>query len=312
MQRVADVRVLDSHAPQFSADLDLYTLPRTSVFSLGLPSTRVLVPEGSGFVSVNLIKQGHIQSYSSKKRRVWDSSAAYVVHHDRHHLEFTSSEDLITHAFCFDQSLLLEYARVFQARDEPDLEEVCGDFVLESKAGGCFTRYAEFVWNALSNKALSSCLRGVEEIEDSLWALLLAAIQRQQKNRPPTIQGYARKVRIAEDYILGKLADTIRVSDIASEIQVSVPTLNRAFRAIHGMGPKAFVKARRLESVRRDLMQADSQVTSVTDIATKYSFWHLGQFSIDYRNSFDELPSETLRRTETIVRINRPGFEPKQ
>ena len=93
------------------------------------------------------------------------------------------------------------------------------------------------------------------------------------------------------------LETTLRVVDIAAAVGVSVPTLNRAFRKCHGMGPKAFVKMRRLDRVRSDLLRADPQRTTVTAIATKYAFWHLSQFAVDYKRAFHEAPSDTLRRS---------------
>jgi hypothetical protein len=34
----------------------------------------------------------------------------------------------------------------------------------------------------------------------------------------------------------------------------------------------------------------------VSAVANRWGFWHLGQLAADYRNLFDELPSETLAR----------------
>ena len=73
-------------------------------------------------------------------------------------------------------------------------------------------------------------------------------------------------------------------------------TLSRAFKKRYGMGPMTFLKERRLEHAQRTLLAADSESTSVTEIATQLGFYHLGQFSKDYRQAFQELPSETLRR----------------
>ena len=87
------------------------------------------------------------------------------------------------------------------------------------------------------------------------------------------------------------------VADIAAAVGVSVPTLNRAFRQCHGVGPKAFVKLRRLERIRGELMKAEPQTTSVTEIATAHGFWHLSQFAADYKKAFHETPSQTVRRT---------------
>ncbi len=47
--------------------------------------------------------------------------------------------------------------------------------------------------------------------------------------------------------------------------------------------------------VRDRLLTARNEGKTVTDIAMKYSFFHLGQFAVDYRKIFGESPSETLR-----------------
>lgn len=50
------------------------------------------------------------------------------------------------------------------------------------------------------------------------------------------------------------------------------------------------------EVPQRELLMADSHSTTVTDIAMRFGFCHLGQFAADYRKAFQELPSETLWR----------------
>ncbi len=57
----------------------------------------------------------------------------------------------------------------------------------------------------------------------------------------------------------------------------------------------AFMKQRRLEMVRGQLLTARDEGKTVTGIAIEHNFFHLGQFSVDYRKIFGESPSETLR-----------------
>jgi AraC family ethanolamine operon transcriptional activator len=40
--------------------------------------------------------------------------------------------------------------------------------------------------------------------------------------------------------------------------------------------------------------------TGVQDVAARWGFWHLGQFSLDYKRQFGELPSATLRAARQI------------
>ena len=51
----------------------------------------------------------------------------------------------------------------------------------------------------------------------------------------------------------------------------------------------------RLACVREDLSRADTD-ESVTQIAMKWGFRHLGRFAVGYRNRFGETPSQTRRR----------------
>lgn len=57
-----------------------------------------------------------------------------------------------------------------------------------------------------------------------------------------------------------------------------------------------YLKNRRLERARADLADTapDSGIT-VTDIASRWGFAHLGRFAVTYRARFGESPSQTLR-----------------
>ena len=297
MRPVANVHVQEVHARRFSAEMQLFKLPRTAFFSLKMPNARVAVPAGSGFVSVNFVLSGHARTGSPKRGCEWDMGTAHVINHENHRFDFTSGKALSSLALCFQQPLLQDYARKFHGRNDSPLEQISGDSILDSNAGACLTRYAKFIWGELNHGgAFLQSAHATEEIEDSLWALLLSATR---DDRPESAQqhssGYATYVKPAEEFILGQLDMPLRVADIAAAVGVSVPTLNRAFRKCHGMGPKAFVKQQRLERVRSELRRADPRSTTVSAIASKYAFWHQGQFAADYKKAFRETPASTLR-----------------
>lgn len=298
MRPIAAVQVKEVLGHRFSAGMQLCQLPRTSFFSLKIPSARVVVPEGSGFVGVTILTAGRMRTASPARGSQWETGTAHVINHDEYRYDFTSDENLESIALCFQKPLLQEYARKFHGRDVSGVEQITAESIHDSNAGACFMRYATFVWEELNRGGdfLRSPL-ATEEIEDSLWALMLSAIHGEHsENGLQRSGGYGIYVKPAEEFILGHLDTPIRVADIAAAVGVSVPTLNRAFRKCHGMGPKAFVKRRRLDRVRSELRRADPEATSVTEIATKYAFWHLSQFASDYQKQFGELPSMTLRR----------------
>ena len=84
------------------------------------------------------------------------------------------------------------------------------------------------------------------------------------------------------------------IPEICKAIRVSDWTLRMVCQEHLGMGPKRYLLLRRMHLARRALRQAASDATSVTDIATRYGFWHLGRFAVEYQSLFGESPSATL------------------
>jgi len=83
------------------------------------------------------------------------------------------------------------------------------------------------------------------------------------------------------------------IGSICQAVHCSFSTLERAFRKQVGIGPKGYLMAHRLNGIRRELLLANGQ-EQVSDIAIRWSFWHMGKFAADYRRAFGELPSQTL------------------
>jgi len=69
--------------------------------------------------------------------------------------------------------------------------------------------------------------------------------------------------------------------------------LNYCFQEVLGQSPVKYLRSVRLNGARRALR--DGTADSVQAAATRWGFWHLGQFAQDYRRQFGELPSQTLR-----------------
>jgi AraC family ethanolamine operon transcriptional activator len=84
----------------------------------------------------------------------------------------------------------------------------------------------------------------------------------------------------------------LSVAELSIRLNVSRRTLQNAVANTLDMSPLGLLRALRLSEVRREIGSA----TSVTDIATRWGFWHFGYFARNYRAMFGELPSETLAR----------------
>ena len=86
---------------------------------------------------------------------------------------------------------------------------------------------------------------------------------------------------------------------------VSLRQLQHAFKAYTGMAPTQWLRLRRLNSARRELLSRTPTQTTVAEVAMHWSFWHLGRFSSSYRALFKELPSDTLKRASATQPIGR-------
>ncbi|TWT85024.1 transcriptional regulator EutR [Planctomycetes bacterium CA13] len=101
----------------------------------------------------------------------------------------------------------------------------------------------------------------------------------------------------AETFIEQHASEEIRVRDLVRVSCVSERTLEYAFMDQFGIGPKQFLNAYRLCMARRQLQTSDLKTTRVANIANAWGFWHMGQFAADYRERYEESPSDTLRRS---------------
>ena len=109
-----------------------------------------------------------------------------------------------------------------------------------------------------------------------------------------------RPMRRARDYIDEHISRKILLSDVAGAAGIGVRRLQMMFRAETGKTPVQFILERRLDRARLDLRAAAGSGISVGEIAERWGFAHMGDFTRRYRARFSELPSLT-RRTD------RPG-----
>jgi AraC family transcriptional regulator, ethanolamine operon transcriptional activator len=84
----------------------------------------------------------------------------------------------------------------------------------------------------------------------------------------------------------------LSIAELCVQLGISRRTLQYAFQDALNLNPIAYLRAVRLNHVRRELRVGDS----VTSAATKWGFWHLSSFAHDYRVMFGELPSVASKR----------------
>ncbi len=88
----------------------------------------------------------------------------------------------------------------------------------------------------------------------------------------------------------------LSAGSLARRVGVSTRALQTAFREHLGVTPLQYLRQVRLRRVHEDLLankRADG--TTVSAVASRWGFSHLGRFAKDYRSRYGETPSQTLR-----------------
>jgi AraC-like DNA-binding protein len=114
-----------------------------------------------------------------------------------------------------------------------------------------------------------------------------AALRRRDRPIAP------RSVKRAIDYIQAHIEAPITLADLVAVAGVPGRTLFHNFQAFKGASPMRYVRDQRFDRARRELLGAAPDAT-VTRIALRWGFAHMGRFAVDYRRRFGESPSDTL------------------
>lgn len=221
---------------------------------------------------------------------------SFCVLNPNRHLKVELSEDFeqLTVRLCGDavrQSLLRLCYRDF---NQP-LEFKPQAYSLDRQAAG-FGRLVKTICEDMSGTTAAFNHPSVSEhLEQALVNLLLTSFDHSHTgllvNETAVPSPYFLKR--AEEYLAEHLCQPLSVLELASIAGTSVRSLQSAFRHYKGTTPTAYLREKRLERVRQELLTASSTGRSITDIALAYGFTHLSKFSHYYKTRFGELPSET-------------------
>ena len=98
------------------------------------------------------------------------------------------------------------------------------------------------------------------------------------------------------DQVYAHMDGKINIESLAKQHNVSERTLQLSCKSLFGFSPSMLLRQMKLNLVYRDLKEADVQSETVSRIAQKWGFNHMGRFSNYYTELFGENPSQTLKR----------------
>ncbi len=276
----------------FSARLEAWKLPRTGLFRIELDQGRAIHESQRDFIGVTLPLEAHFEVHRGPAAGRFAPGSAHVLN-DTSSFDLRSrrSQMLVAN---LDTGLVQSHVDAYMPdAAEGELEE---RLIASEPRAGSLLRYLGWVGRELQQEGTSLRMPLVaREVENALASLLVEACLDNDRGG----EGYASEpaVRRAEEFLAASLSRPICLPDVARAAGVPTRTLIRAFTNEHGLGPIAFLRQRRLDAAHQDLLAATRTETSVTAVAVQYGFAHLGRFAAEYRRTFGELPSATLRRS---------------
>jgi AraC family ethanolamine operon transcriptional activator len=125
---------------------------------------------------------------------------------------------------------------------------------------------------------------------DTAFADVVAARWASRANATPQFKIFRDVEAALSEYI----TQPVYSGDLATQIGVSVRTMDDAVQRYRGMSLHRYLRLRRLWLVRKRLLAGTH---SVKACALAFGFWHLSDFSRSYRMQFGESPSETVAKS---------------
>jgi AraC-like DNA-binding protein len=212
--------------------------------------------------------------------------------------------------------LVTQLSKLLDA-EPPEPPRLDLQFDVSSERGRSVVAAARFLRDELSSpEGLSSMPVACGEFESSLLSRLLYVIPHQYSER---LEQDARpvgrsSVRRALALIEAHPDRALDGAELARAAGVSPRALQEGFRIYLDSSPMAYLRSVRLERVHAELLTGEAE--SVTEVAMKWRFYHLGRFAQQYRRRFGTTPSATLREARLsscrTAAVGRSGAAPER
>jgi AraC-like DNA-binding protein len=283
-------------APRVSLRLQSVALPNLHVGDLHISKATVRAEDYPQFtVCLPIAGNVRISSSVGETAIVRGHSGAVVSPDDAVLVEYLSDDcSILTLAFepsaiNAELSAMLGYGITSPVRFDMQLADI--DHTP-------FARAVQFVRGELERP---NGLTTLPAMSARLGGLIMAGLLSSQPSnyfkeltRPRGVPG-PRAIRTAVALIEDEPARITTVADIAKAVGLSVRALENGFRRHVGTSPMAYLRDVRLARAHGELVIGDPDLTTATDVASNWGFWHYGRFAAAYRRRYGCTPSETLR-----------------
>jgi AraC-like DNA-binding protein len=286
------VRFEATAARGFGGRARAYRLLGLGLVAIELDHARVLYGEERSFFGVTVPLAEKVEIKRGRRTEEYIPGEAHVAPaHEPFDCRTPHGSRVL--ALNLDDDLVLSHKRALEGSRRAPKPLT---FRLVSSDAKCASVFRYVRWLSEELQRESSALaapRVAAEATDLLAAMLVEAWWPADSAREV---GASAALQRAEEFLAAHMQEAVSLPEVAAAAGVSIRTITRAFRKKHGVGPIGFLRRLRLQATRRALLAAEPGLDSITNVALRYGFVHLGRFAGEYRKAFGEPPSETLRR----------------
>lgn len=150
---------------------------------------------------------------------------------------------------------------------------------------------ARMLHRMIINCCMSSDLNSQTVIIEVLKVLFHAISLSDSRKYEFREQSSTKVFNKAQEVIENNLQNPLSVLDLSLKVGVSERNLRYIFQHQSGISPKRYIQNFKLNLVRK--MIQDRKNEKIIVLARDQGFWHSGQFALDYKRLFGELPSQT-------------------
>ena len=147
------------------------------------------------------------------------------------------------------------------------------------------------IWEEFSTKNSESNYKAAEKAIIKQITTLLE----NQTLIPSTLTRGEEIALAIRDQVYHHMDGNVNISKLAEQYKVSEKTLQNSFKSFYGFTPKYFLRQLKLNLIHHELKKSDPKQSTVSKIALKWGFKHMGRFSSYYTELYGENPSQTLR-----------------
>ncbi len=219
------------------------------------------------------------------------------VYSGRNGFEFLSPSDLMIGLIVINRNQLMQ---LLPANDQYFLNLQCSQARIVEVSYSIYAKLNEFLQSTLKQLKIQPGIANNPHFRDDLTARavdlvtesLLVGVSEDQEI--PLHKSW-QVITNTREIVNRRQDNPISVAELCQSLEMSRRSLQYHFEQFLHTSPVAYLRAERLNGVRRMLKAG----ASVTDAATYWGFWHFGHFSQEYKKMFGELPSVTAKRVQS-------------